>query len=164
MKVDEAEAKRLAADPNVASVVQDTKVWLSVTQTNPVWGLDRIDQPALPLDTSYTSPDSAGGGVLAYVIDIGIRASHQDFGGRASSGWDFQDVTAQDSKDTRASFPNWGPRLDIFGATITSAWNTRDTATQSISGTSMAIPRASGAAAVYLAGYPSANPAGVSRT
>ncbi|WP_229379091.1 S8 family peptidase [Streptomyces sp. VRA16 Mangrove soil] len=99
VKVNEAQAKRLAADPDVASVVQDTAVTYDHNQKNPPsWGLDRIDQNDLPLDKSYTWPESAGAGVTVYVIDTGIRTTHQDFGGRASSGWDFvdNDAVAQD--------------------------------------------------------------------
>lgn len=90
IKADERQAGQLAADPQVASVVQDTRVTLEHTQQNPPsWGLDRIDQKSLPLDKSYTWPESAGAGATVYVIDTGIRISHKDFGGRASYGWDF---------------------------------------------------------------------------
>ncbi|WP_371545749.1 S8 family peptidase [Streptomyces sp. NBC_00554] len=97
--VDEKQARRLAADSRVASVVQDTRVALDHSQKNPpTWGLDRIDQRGLPLNKSYTWPESAGKGVTAYVIDTGIRITHKDFGGRASYGWDFvgNDKTAKD--------------------------------------------------------------------
>ncbi|MFJ7074654.1 S8 family peptidase [Streptomyces sp. NPDC098781] len=99
IRADARQAKRLAADPRVASVVQDTRVALEHTQKNPPsWGLDRIDQANLPLSKSYTWPESAGAGVTVYVIDTGIRVSHKDFGGRASYGWDFvgDDRTASD--------------------------------------------------------------------
>ncbi|MGD1225817.1 S8 family peptidase [Streptomyces krungchingensis] len=99
VRVGEEQARRLAADSRVASVVQDTRVALDHVQKNPPsWGLDRIDQRNLPLDKSYTWPESAGAGVTAYVIDTGIRITHKDFGGRASYGWDFvdDDRTAKD--------------------------------------------------------------------
>ncbi|MGN9762817.1 S8 family peptidase [Streptomyces sp. SD31] len=99
VQANERQAKRLAADSRVASVVQDTRVTPAHTQKNPpTWGLDRIDQRNLPLNKSYTWPESAGTGVTVYVIDTGIRISHKDFGGRASYGWDFvgNDRTASD--------------------------------------------------------------------
>ncbi|MFE0699518.1 S8 family serine peptidase [Streptomyces sp. NPDC058872] len=56
------------------------------TQANPPsWGLDRIDQAGLPLDSSYAYPVLATN-VHAYIIDTGIRTTHTDFGGRASWG------------------------------------------------------------------------------
>jgi subtilisin family serine protease len=81
-----AAARRLAADPRVAYVQQDTVVSVATTQPNPPsWGLDRIDQHNLPLDNSYTYATTAAN-VHAYIIDTGIRTTHTTFGGRASWG------------------------------------------------------------------------------
>lgn len=86
------EARRLAADPAVDKVVQNKKFHIDGTQENPPsWGLDRIDQADTQGDKKYTYPDSAGEGVTAYVIDTGVRTTHQDFEGRASSGFDAVD-------------------------------------------------------------------------
>jgi len=57
------------------------------TETNPTWGLDRIDQRSNALDHSY-SYNTTGRGVTAYIIDTGIRYSHNEFGGRARLGFD----------------------------------------------------------------------------
>lgn len=90
--VDERGARALAADPRVASVAQDTRVVTDAArQGREPWGLDRIDQPGLPLDGRFTRPHSAGRGVTVYVIDSGVRITHEEFGGRASHGWDFVD-------------------------------------------------------------------------
>lgn len=86
------EAKRLAADPAVSKVVQNKKFHVDATQNNPPsWGLDRIDQTETAGDNAYTYPDSAGEGVTAYVIDTGVRITHEEFEGRASYGYDAVD-------------------------------------------------------------------------
>ncbi|MEI5103689.1 S8 family peptidase [Streptomyces sp. PmtG] len=282
VQASEAEAKNFAADPAVASVVQNRTYTVAATQPNPPsWGLDRIDQRNLPLDQKYTYPDKAGEGATVYVIDTGVRKSHQDFGGRAVDGYDAidNDNVAQDghghgthvagtvggtahgvakkakivgvrvlnnqgsgttaqvvagidwvtrnatkpavanmslggpadsaldtavrnsiaagityavaagnettnantrsparvteaitvgattNTDAKASYSNFGTVLDLFapGSGITSTWNTNDTATNTISGTSMASPHVAGAAALYVAENPSATPAQVSQ-
>jgi subtilisin family serine protease len=279
VRMTEAQAAALAADPAVQSVEENGVVSIDTTQTNPPsWGLDRIDQASLPLSNSYTF-DANGAGVRAYVIDTGVRTTHTDLGGRATSGYDFVDndatandcnghgthvagtiggnsygvakgvsivavrvldcggsgtyegvvagvdwvtanavrpavanmslgggkstsldnavrnsisagvvyalaagnsnadacnsspsgtvealtVGATDINDNRASFSNWGSCVDVFapGVNITSSWGTGDTATNTISGTSMATPHVAGAAARYLATNPSASPSAV---
>ncbi|NOT86980.1 MAG: S8 family peptidase [Lysobacter sp.] len=72
-------------------------------------------------------------------------------------------VGSTTNTDARSSFSSFGTCLDIFapGSSITSAWYTSTTATNTISGTSMASPHVAGAAALYLASNPSATPAQV---
>ena len=279
----DAAAAALAQVPSVAYVEQDQVMTASTTQSNATWGLDRIDQHLLPLNTSYVY-DATGAGVTAYIIDTGILFAHSEFGGRAvtgvdevTAGGDAADcnghgthvsgtvggatygvakavrlvavrvlgcggsgstsgviagvdwvtanhaspavanmslggglssaldqavtnsiasgvtygvaagngnflgiaqnacnsspadvpnaitVSATDKTDTKASWANYGTCVDIFapGVGITSSWYTSPTATNTISGTSMATPHVVGAAALYLQGNPSATPAQV---
>ena len=80
-------AAEVARDARVARVEPDGPVRVSTTQTGVPWGLDRIDQRAAALTNSFTYTNT-GAGVTAYVIDTGIRFSHAEFGGRATSGYD----------------------------------------------------------------------------
>ncbi|MFF5294282.1 S8 family serine peptidase [Paractinoplanes globisporus] len=91
------EARRLAADPDVAYVEQDRMLHIEATQRNPDWGLDRIDQRPVKASKTYTPMDD-GSAVHAYVIDTGIRITHHELRGRASYGYDFVDgdAVAQD--------------------------------------------------------------------
>ncbi|MGW4701423.1 S8 family serine peptidase [Streptomyces sp. NPDC004285] len=272
------EAKRLAADPSVGTVVQNKRFSINETQEKPPsWGLDRIDQTETAADDKYTYPDGGGEGVTAYVIDTGVRITHQDFGGRAAHGFDAVDnddsaddgnghgthvagtiagtahgvakkakivavrvlddngsgtteqvvagidwvtknhsgpsvanmslgggadealdaavqraiasgvtfavaagnessdagqgspsrvpealtVASSTKDDEQSDFSNFGAVVDLYapGSDITSDWNDSDTGVKTISGTSMATPHVTGAAALYLAGHPAATPA-----
>ncbi|WFE20983.1 S8 family peptidase [Solwaraspora sp. WMMD937] len=271
-------ARRLAAHSSVAYVEQNHTVSLAATQNNPPsWGLDRIDQRNRPLNNAYTYPTTASN-VTAYIIDTGIRTTHNDFGGRARAGYDAFGGTSADcnghgthvagtvggsaygvakgvrlvavrvlncsgsgtiagvvagvnwvtanavkpavanmslgggasstldsavansissgvsyavaagnsnanacnysparvssaitvgattSSDARASYSNYGSCLDIFapGSSITAPWYNSNTATNTISGTSMASPHVAGAAALVLGRFPSYSPSQVS--
>lgn len=80
-----AAAENLALDGRVAYVAQDGRVEVAAVQTPaPSWGLDRIDQRAADLDTEYAY-FADGAGVDLYVVDTGIRSTHEDFGGRVDT-------------------------------------------------------------------------------
>ncbi len=92
--VDAATAEQIAAElessPGVAFAEPNGTVTLAETVIQPSapWGLDRIDQAALPIDGTYRYPgDSTGSGVNAYVIDSGIRSTHAELAGRVASGF-----------------------------------------------------------------------------
>jgi subtilisin family serine protease len=282
VRMPEGMANAMSRNPNVAYVEEDAVVTVSATQSNATWGLDRIDQRALPLSGTF-SYTNTGNGVKAYIIDTGIRKSHAEFGGRVLDGKDSIDnalpaddcnghgthvagtvggnaygvakgvtlvavrvldcngsgttagviagvdwvtadhaagapavanmslgggasssldtavknsiadgvsyavaagngniigiaedackksparvpeaitIGATDKADKKASWSNYGNCVDFFapGVSITSAWYTNDTATNTISGTSMATPHVAGVAALYLQSNTTASP------
>ena len=81
----------LRATNGVALVEPDGIMTADGTQSNPPsWGLDRIDQSGLPLNSSFTY-NNAGSGVTAYIIDTGINSGSNDFFGRILPGRDYID-------------------------------------------------------------------------
>lgn len=95
VRLPEAAALALSQNPQVAYVEEDGEVRIVGTQPRatpglegPVsWGLDRIDQNYLPLNGVYNY-NRVGSGVHAYIIDTGVRPSHQEFGSRANAVFD----------------------------------------------------------------------------
>ncbi len=100
LRLSQDEARKLAGADGIASVTPDSEVHALGEQVNPPsWGLDRIDQRDLPFDQRYRYPNEAEG-ITAYVLDTGVRSTHQDFAGRVLPGYDFTD------DDTNASDEN----------------------------------------------------------
>jgi subtilisin family serine protease len=96
IKVKRGALEPLLRDARVSYVEQDSKMRKSATQRAPAsWGLDRIDQAALPLDRAYTFAGE-GAGVQAYVVDTGTRLTHQEFAGRIDGGYN----TARDRNNS----------------------------------------------------------------
>jgi hypothetical protein len=80
IQMPEAAAMALSREPQVAYVEEDGQAFLSRTQTNPPWGIDRIDQRSHPLSHTYNFDNvNTGAGVHAYVIDSGIQTAHTEF-------------------------------------------------------------------------------------
>lgn len=91
-RLSHAEAEALSRDPRVEYVEQEVEISSESVQTVPAtssnWGLDRIDQQALPSNGEYQY-ETDGSGVNAYIVDSGIRVTHAEFGERATLGPDF---------------------------------------------------------------------------
>jgi subtilisin family serine protease len=87
-KMDDKQLDKVKRHPHVAFVNPVVRGHVSGTLYYPYnWGLDRIDQRARPMDNAYTYTDSAPN-VNVYVVDTGIRFTHNDFEGRAVRGVD----------------------------------------------------------------------------
>jgi aqualysin 1 len=88
--ISRAEVEVLLADPRVAYIEQNQYV-----HVNETWGLDRTDQRFLPLDNANFAGagDYAGdgAGAHAYIIDTGVRLTHNEFTGRIGDGYDAVD-------------------------------------------------------------------------
>ncbi len=98
-KLPAAAVQALTLNPLVAYVEPDQVYRADVIQSMDAngdpWGLDRIDQTALPLSRTYTYT-ATGAGVHAYIIDTGIWTLHPDFGGRADNVYDAFGLTGED--------------------------------------------------------------------
>jgi len=87
VKMKHSEVARIRNNPKVLFVELDQPMYALDTQTNPPsWGLDRVDQRTLPLNSSFTA-SANGAGVDVYIVDTGIFTTHTDFSGRLRSGF-----------------------------------------------------------------------------
>jgi subtilisin family serine protease len=90
-KLNVSDLKKLDADSRVEKIYKTTPMYLNAEQKGVTWGLDRLDQEVLPLDTRYSWKND-GAGVTVYVIDTGVFATNSDFEGRAVS---YADLTVE---------------------------------------------------------------------
>ena len=83
-----AQLAALRDDPRVRAVVPDQVISIDAIQSNPPWGLDRVDQRSNTTSGGY-GYQTTGAGVTVFSIDTGVRLNHTQFSGRAVSGHDY---------------------------------------------------------------------------
>ena len=80
VRIPPTRALALAGDAVVRYAEEDSVVRAASVS----WGVDRIDQRALPLDGAYAAA-STGAGVHVYVVDTGVLLGHAEVAGRADA-------------------------------------------------------------------------------
>jgi subtilisin family serine protease len=78
----------LAKNPKVLSVEENLEVSIFAVQDPAPWGLDRIDQESLPLNSTFDDRNFQGANTISYIVDTGIDSTNTDFEGRVRSGYD----------------------------------------------------------------------------